>query len=87
MQKVCLFKVLSGIVPMTTKNLSIFSSKTAVIGNTNAVLVYKNLEDSPIYNNEEAHNFVRDVYWDSDNSFYTVAWDKKLRHHCMDSSN
>lgn len=87
MQKVCIFKVLSEVVLITTKNLSNFSSKTAVIGNTNAVLVYTNLEDSPIYNNEEAHNFVRDVYWDSDNSFYTVAWDKKLRHHFTDSSN
>lgn len=56
----------------------------AVLGNSNVVKVVDTEEDHKIvYENAEAMDYVRDVYWNEKNAFYTIGWDTEIRCHVI----
>lgn len=62
--------------------LSFEGKLAAVLGQTNVLKVFDlSKKNELIYNNCDAKNNVRDIYWTDVSSFYTIAWDTGIQKH------
>lgn len=58
------------------------NSLCAVLGNSNRVSVINAAQNYEIlYENTEAEDYVRDIYWCDVDKFYTIGWDSQMRKH------